>query len=687
MRQITFELLRHGPPNNQLLSPLTQYLALCENHPASTLQLPFEHNAMLYRLRALRYQEGNASRVFQVDDTARVLADLLGGVPGLVAELNRDNGSGAPHTPHATEGTGKLTHLRMMLSASELALLPFELALSPPGFPGAGQPLLLQTQSPICITREVRRVTEPAPSWPATPRVLYIAAQPEGVAPIPFELHLKALERLLDPWVDFADSEEDRAAKLAEHLMVLPDASCDMIARTCAEHSFSHVHILAHGVEYSTGYDVRFGLALHDPRDPTGPADPVSGERLASALRAVQSGAGQRLARPLAVSIASCDSGNQGGVAGVGGSIAFALHQAEIPIVIASQFPLSIPASLIAVEVLMEALLWGRDPRLALNDLRRRLHARFPDTHDWASMTAYVALPASFEQWLRGFRIHQTRRSMASAMKYADRATEQLAARWMPTGTPDRPSGDLQSTSRTQLVAAARQRTEAGRKRLEALHLEHVEDGALAGQLAATEKRCAQVYYYFGRARSAEADLAAPCPDWAGLLNQARRHYWQAFTAAPENGWALVQFLSLDVVLRRLRTPRSDLALEPIEEHNAPAALWSLAHTQSLNDLRSRDEQSKRWALASLLELYLLALLPGLAPEATDASALERRAHDAARNLVILAGPNAFDVYSTRSQMLRYADWYATIAVLDPMRPAVDGIVEGLPAVLPTGQA
>ena len=38
MRTVTLRAGRHGPAHNQLLSPLTQYLALCENHPAVTLQ-------------------------------------------------------------------------------------------------------------------------------------------------------------------------------------------------------------------------------------------------------------------------------------------------------------------------------------------------------------------------------------------------------------------------------------------------------------------------------------------------------------------------------------------------------------------------------------------------------------------------------------------------------------------------
>ena len=77
MRTITLELVRHGPAHNQLLSPLTQYLALCENHPAVTLQLPVKHNQMLYRLSALAYRMGKEPREFQLRDTAQLLKRAL----------------------------------------------------------------------------------------------------------------------------------------------------------------------------------------------------------------------------------------------------------------------------------------------------------------------------------------------------------------------------------------------------------------------------------------------------------------------------------------------------------------------------------------------------------------------------------------------------------------------------------
>lgn len=205
MRTITLELLRHGTAHNQLLSPLTPYLALCENHAAVTLHVPFEHNQFLYRLRSLTYKLKDESRAFQLQDTARVLGELLSEIPGLTAESNKEDHEGS-----------HLTHLRLIISASELALLPFELALSPNGLPGAGQHLLLQPQMPICLTREIRRVRGEQIEWPKRPKILFVSAAPPEVGSIPLESHLLVLRRVIAPWVyhyDASDPEQQRRAR------------------------------------------------------------------------------------------------------------------------------------------------------------------------------------------------------------------------------------------------------------------------------------------------------------------------------------------------------------------------------------------------------------------------------------------------------------------------------------------
>ena len=174
MRTITLELLRHGPSHNQLLSPLTPYIALCENHGAVTVHVPFGHNQFLHRLEALGYGPDDGSRIFELKDTASILGEILALVPGLTAEANKRD-----------SGDDPLTHLRLIISASELALLPFELALAPAGIPGAGQHLLLQSQMPVCLTREVRRAPDDDLDWSnRKPRVLFIAAAPRNVSTI-----------------------------------------------------------------------------------------------------------------------------------------------------------------------------------------------------------------------------------------------------------------------------------------------------------------------------------------------------------------------------------------------------------------------------------------------------------------------------------------------------------------------
>ena len=46
----TLELLRGGPPHNQLVSPITEYLVLCGGAAPDTLRLPFEHGDLTNRL-------------------------------------------------------------------------------------------------------------------------------------------------------------------------------------------------------------------------------------------------------------------------------------------------------------------------------------------------------------------------------------------------------------------------------------------------------------------------------------------------------------------------------------------------------------------------------------------------------------------------------------------------------------
>jgi hypothetical protein len=668
MKTITLELLRHGPPHNQLLSPLTQYLALCENHAAVTLHVPFEHNQFLHRLQALGYDLGDEPRAFQLKDTARVLGEMLGQVPGLIAELNRSPGRRQERSSGGE--SARMTHLRLVISASELALLPFELALAPQGFPGAGQQLLLQSDEPICLIREVRRVAEQYVQWPNKPRILFVAASPPGVGPIPMESHLLALRQLVHPWVDHYNDEDERREQIAKHLVLLPNVTAEALETACADGSFTHVHILAHGIQYRDGYDVRFGLAFHNPNDPQGEPDIVSGERLATIIGAAQRLTNKVHFRPVVVTLASCNSGNVGSVAGAGSSVAHALHESGVPMVIAGQFPLSFPGSVLMVEVLYRGLLWGEDPRVTLSDLRRRLHSQLPDTHDWVSITAYASLSPEFEKGLTEVQIAQTMRGINVAMNYADRTTAKMSSQRKNGGVPLKP----------EEVMGALDKIDAATRQLETLVERTGEQrDLLYGLLASTEKRRGEVYFFIGDNPIQGLVQKDYLTESRKSLLQARRCYWEAFLLDRSNSWAPVQYLSLDIVLRHVTIRDMEITAAEGDERNAPKSLWTLAHVLSLTDLGSAQKRHVEWAYGNLVELYLLGMLIPEPLKEFGLEELKNRAGQRARDLVNHAGPDSFEVYSTRRQILRYVEWYSEMAPLGQLVNAAKAVLDLLP--------
>src|SRR5882724_5275877 len=198
VRTICVELLRSGPPHNHLLSPLTRYLALCGDAQAGELTVPSEHAQMLRQLRALRYDNADGAdpaqdaqdRQATVIELSRQMSRLLAGVPGLAGQLGAGPGAGG----------NPMTHLQIVTSAGELAMLPFELcgALDSGG-DEPGNYLLLGGQRPLCLTRRVRSVSEATVKWPLFPKILFVWADPTRA--VPHDEHGKALLAALAAWI------------------------------------------------------------------------------------------------------------------------------------------------------------------------------------------------------------------------------------------------------------------------------------------------------------------------------------------------------------------------------------------------------------------------------------------------------------------------------------------------------
>ena len=378
----------------------------------------------------------------------------------------------------------------------------------------------------------------------------------------------------------------------------------------------------------------RYGLALHAEGDPCA-RDLVNGDRLTAALRCHHDGAAGTFSSPVVVTLASCDSGNVGSVMTPGASLAHHLHEAGIPLVIASQLPLSFRGAAILAETLYSGLLWGEDPRAIIHQLRQELCVRCPETHDWASIVAYAALPADFERQVDRVKLERRRFAVDTAMARID-LDEQAPSLALASTPSDGRAAESASDralkeAMAHLRAAMPRRDEVERQKLR---------GETLGRLGGAEKRHAHILVRRAAALPASPQRAALDAEVRATLESARAHYLEAFRLDMSAGWALVQRLALDLALG-----------EALDESQ-----WITARGISLFALGAGTPHDVISAHGTLTELYVLAqVLPDTHEARVSAPESARRPLDA-----LLARVNAasLDAYSVRHQLARYTTWW-----------------------------
>lgn len=621
MRTVTLEFLRHGSPHGHLLSPLARYMALCGSHEPADVSVPFDHVELLSRLRALDYlPDQKGQQADQLASTAKLMSEFLAQVPGLVAEL-ADSG----------QGDDSATHLRIIFNASELAILPFELANSAKAFPGAGQALALQPQVPICITREVRRPSSPAIEWPRMPRILFAWSSAGGA--VPSVEHQRALEAAIEPWLFHHDpgNEKERQARIDEHLRVIPEVTVEQLLEACACGEYTHIHLLAHGLRIREEERQRYALSLTSTDPGTGP-QLVDGPWLASIMRPQVKDRIQSLARPTVVTLCVCNSGDARVGIAAGSSIAHALHEAGIPLVIGSQFPLSMPGSVVLTQVLYESLLAGIDPRLVLIDVRRQLRTRAGMFHDWASLVVYASFPPDIDSQLPKVRLKRASRSVEAALNHADRMTRTMST--LLSGTAET---TMSNSGSPEVLETAKSKLRAAMTRMKAvLDLRLADKSEVYGLMGSGYKRKAEILL------RASAGSAENTREVLLAAEESLRNYRNAFDANRGQAWALVQCIVLTAALDGANECRPDDLL--------------LARLLSVRDAEGEDRQRKAWARGNLLELGLLYTLR---PDLSDADlpGWETNVEELLRSV----GPEAAEVHSTRRQLQRWVEFFPEV--------------------------
>jgi hypothetical protein len=466
-------------------------------------------------------------------------------------------------------GTGTL-QLEVITNAAELWAFPFE--------------AFARKEDDVVVTRRVRGAFAQRSEWPPVPKILFVhAAIDESDFPASLvRQHVEALSEALRPWA----SEPRKELLFVEEVYSLPD-----LQRVRAG-DYTHIHLLAHGIPVDAldgppfkDWGVRLGRARTPGVHPAAIADVLA----------------PRKDLPVVVTIATCDSANQSDSAAESYSLAHILHHDGVPVVVASQLPLTMAGSVVLTREFYTPVLQGGDVREALHRARTALRADRNAKHDWMSTVAYVRLAETY-----GDQRDRVALKMEIAMlrEAHDRMDAALRAK------------DAAALAEVETSIRARITTLAEREPNIADDDDHLE---CRGLLANAYKRLAELLFLANR--DPEEQLAS--------LRTALGHYKAAFQSDLNKHWQGVQMLALQAVL--------DGAFDATD--------YAIVLRAAQNDTKDY------WHLGTLAELYLLS---GFAQKPYDILA----ATAAVQEFRNLCAGNVDHVDSTRRQLLRYTNWW-----------------------------
>jgi hypothetical protein len=503
---------------------------------------------------------------------------------------------------------GSLTgdvQIDLVLTAQELLALPFEAAVG-----ADGEPLVLAEMPRVEITRRVRGAfRDRAASWPSRPNVLFVAADPEQE--VPTDAHKDALRNSLQPWIEPLAGFPSIVPDERSVLTTIERATIESVREACESSRYTHVHILAHGCVINPGLTQKYGVKLH--ADDGAGAVEVSGDDLVGALSA-----GSTL--PTIVTLAACDSGNVGSPVVAGSGLAHALHAAGIPVVLGSQFPLTVAGSTLAVESFYSTLFRGGDVRDAIHDARRAVYDARDDTgNDWMSLVGYVQLPEGYADRLVDAWLEAEFASLRTAQAWADEVARLGAA----------------SPEAYDRIADLLRARIASLEQWALFPQNTVRRAALdenRGLLGSAYKRLAEVLHN-------RASIGEEAERWQSesrvALRQAHQWYGGAYAENLSAHWLGAQELALEAVLDgRIADPWK----------------WDAALAAAETACAREDEY---WACGSRAELCLLAPYAGRDPQPDSVV-------EALHDLRTRGGPYPAAIESTARQLARYLTWWTS---------------------------
>jgi hypothetical protein len=578
------EFHRFGAERTQLLSPDNQYIRTTGyDEPASAVRPSVDEEHALDLLYTLRYQSGMTP-----DKVQRAQAELGGYATAFL-----------PSLPSTSE---RLVQIDLVTNAAELWAFPFEACYS------ANASWLASAGNGVVLTRRIRGgFSDAALPWPDPPRVLFAHAPSDTDLPKSLiDEHEKALRAALEPW--------SRGGAASENLLRVEDvAGVDALAKARTEFKPSYVHLLAHGAltaPVGAGRPKRnWGLRLGFVGE-----DGVPPEEIAKML-APDAGV------PLVVTLAACDSANQTDLTFTNYSIAQELHRLGVPVVIASQLPLTIAGSIVLAREFYRYLLKGDDVRYALHAARVALRGDANAGHDWLSLVSYVRLPPEgYAKHLAEFRLRAQLGMLDAQQQRADRLSLEGGTAAMFDEV------ETQLRDRIASLVAQQEDLDGSNQRL-------VDESR--GLLASANKRLAELL--FTRAEKLRDRRALDLGSSRAALEASLACYRAAYRKNIHNHWLGIQQLALEAALQRRFEDNND---------------WQIVLRAA--ELARDANEKEFWACGTLAESHLLAPVVGR-PKQLDAAAA---ALALLRTRAKGDKSEQFAIESTRRQLNRYVTWW-----------------------------
>jgi hypothetical protein len=458
---------------------------------------------------------------------------------------------------------------------------------------------------------------------PELPRVLLAHTKPDHknhlnlpFPDIPFKEHEQSIRYAMRHWDP------------GNQLTVLPNPTFDIFKQTIIQATadgrpFTHIHLLAHGsllFDHVHPANFEYGIAFYSSDSLEIPYKPVTAWQLREFFDSLEE-------VPYLVNFMICDSANFTNGLKPDRNPVQATFNAGVPVVLGSQFPLSVKGSNSITKELYKRLFLADDIRCILGDLRTKLYKEEPaGSHDWISLVSYVDLPRDYE-------IRLLMLKLKSQLQILNHVRSDFSD---PLATAAEKTEDDFIAAKVQIVSAISDLT---------LHLNKIEEQQGAetsflensSLLGSACKRLAEVEY-----RESLVTGIATLEKQKEHLEASRIWYKKAADRNLSHHWSLIQYISLTTVLCG--------ELSPGEEDYRIIAKRAAQTEIEMDQARGKVPL---WPFGTLLELCLLTDSENTESGAGEAS---QYAGQLLENAASLNDKNCLQ--ATIFQLKRYLEWW-----------------------------